>query len=328
MYTLAEVDRLTNSRLVQGVAEDVVNENPLLSMLPMETVEGKNLIYNRESTTGTLAAWKTASFTQMGGSLPESTPSTTEVTTTLAQLVDSARVARFAIAVKGPDQAGGVEGFTHDMKLKALFQSFQDALFYGDNASNSNEFSGLHKLVDNTLDTDLDISESGSALNVSNLMQMMDAVRSPSVLVSNRRIRARMSQAQYLGGTLGTNTAQNISVAFGDVIQRFGTTPWVISDFLTMTETDADPPVETGGSNGSVLALKLDSYVTMGPNSTLYSSGPTIIQSAEGPHIAGPYAVTGESLVEFQYYWFCALIVAARRTIGRLRGITNAAVAA
>ena len=327
-YTLAQVDALTEDLLIQGVAEDVVKENPILGMIPAENVTGKSVISNRESTTGSLAAWKTATFTQIGGVLPESTPSTTQVTTSLAQLVDSAKVARFAIAVKGDVQTGGIEGFTHDEKIKALFETFQDALMYGDNSSNSNEFSGLHKLVDNTLDTDLDITEGTNPLNISNLLQMSDAVRSPSVYVSNRRIRARMAQAQYLGGTLGSATANNLNVNFGQQLDAFGTTPWTISDFITQTETDVDPPVETGGSHSSVFALKLDDYTVMGPESTLYAKGPTLIQSAEGPHVVGPLPVTGESNVEFQYYWFVALIVPSRRTVGRIRGVTDAAVAA
>lgn len=324
-YTLAQVDNLTEDLLVQGVAEDVVKENPLLARIPMMTVSGKSVITNRESTAGSLANWKTATFSQIGGALPESTPSTTQVTTTLAQLVDSAKIPRFAIAVKS--DVNSVEAFTHAEKIKALFESFQDAFFYGDNASNSNEFSGIHKLTDNTLDTDLDISESASALNISTLNQMMDAVRSPTVLVSNRRIRARMAQAQYLGGTVGSATVQNISTVFGAQMESYGNKPWLVSDFLTMTETDADPPVESGSSNASVLAIKLDDYIVMGPNDVLYSKGPTIIQSAEGPHMTEPIAVPGESNVEIQYYWFTALIVPARRTVGRVRGITDAAIA-
>lgn len=325
-YTLAQVDALTEDVLVQGVAEDVVRENPLMQRIPFETVSGKSFITNRESTSGTLASWKTATFTQIGGALPESTPSTTQVTTTLTSLVDSARVARFALAVKS--DVNSLEEFTHAEKLKALFETFQDALWYGDNAANTNEFSGLHKLIDNTLDTDLDISEAASASNVATLLQMMDAVRSPNVLVSNRRIRARYAQAQYLGGTVGSATVQNINTTFGAPILMFGNAEWMTSDFLTMTETDADPPVESGSSNASIMAMKLDGYSVMGPGNVLYAKGPTVIQSSEGPHMVGPLAVPGESNVEYQYYWYVALVVPSRRTVGRVRGITDAAVAA
>lgn len=325
-YTLAQVDNLTTDLFIKGVAVDVVRENPVLSMLPFMTAEGKQVTYNRESTTGSLAAWKTATFTQIGGAVPESTPSTTQVSTTLAQLVDGAKVARFAISVKG--DINPILQFTNSSKIKALFETFQDALFYGDNAANSNEFSGFHKLVDNTLDTDLDISEAASALNIVNLLQVADAVRSPSLYLSNRRIAARMSQAQWLGGTVGSATVQNIVTSFGARIKDFGGTPWIVSDFLTMTETDADPPVESGSSNASVLAIKLDPYATMGDNGMLYTEGPTIIQSPEGPHMLDPIPVPGESNVEIQYYWFVALIIPTRRTVGRLRGITDAAIAA
>jgi hypothetical protein len=322
-YTLAEVNRLTTDRFIQGVAEDRVQENPLMGRLPFENVTGTQVTWNRESTTGTLAPWKTATFSQIGGALSESTPSTTQVSATLAQLTDSAKVARFAIEVKG--DINPIEQFTHDMKVKALFETFQDALFYGDNNVNSNEFDGLHRQVDNTLDTDLDISE-GGALSITNLLQMMDAVRSPTVLVSNRRLHARMSQAQYLAGTVGSATAQNLSVKFGARLDAFGTTEWIVTDYLTMTETTGDPVVETGSTNATIFALKLDDYSVMGPESTLYAQGPTIIQSAMGPHIVGPIAVPGEANVEFQYYWYVALIVPSRRTVGRLQGITDAAV--
>ena len=325
-YTLAQVDNLTTDLFIKGVALDVVRENPILSMLPFMTAQGKQVTYNRQSTTGSQAAWKTATFTQIGGAVPESTPSTGQVSTTLAQLVDSAKVARFAISVKG--DINPILQFNNGLKISALFETFQDALFYGDNAANSNEFSGLHKLVDNTLDTDLDITEAASALNIVNLLQMADAVRSPSLYLSNRRIAARMSQAQWLGGTVGTATVQNISTSFGARIKDFGGTPWLVSDYLTMTETDADPPVESGSSNASVFAIKLDAYPTMGGDGVLYSQGPTIIQSPEGPFILDPMPIPGESSVAIQYYWFVALIVPSRRTVGRLRGITAAAIAA
>jgi hypothetical protein len=323
-YTLAEVNRLSTDRFIQGVAEDVVRVNPILSLLPVENVTGTQVTWNRESTSGTLTG-QTATFSQIGGTLGESTPSTTQVSAVLAQMTDSARIPVFGIEVKG--DINDLETFTHDLKIKALFDTFGTAMLYGDNSVNSNEFDGLHSWVDNTLDTDLDISESSSPLNISNLDQMMSAVRQVTHILSNRNIHNRMSQAQYLGGSVGSATAQNLNVRFGERLRMYGNSAWIVTDFITQTETDADPPVETGGSDTSVIALNLGGYSVMGSNNTLYAQGPTIIQSARGPHMTEPIRVPGEANIEFQYYWFVGLITPARRTIGRVRGATNAAIA-
>jgi len=323
-YTLAEVDRLTTDRFIQGVAEDVVNQNPILALLPVEDVAGTQVTWNRESTSGTLTG-QTATFSQIGGAVGESTPSTTQVTATLAQLTDAAKIPVFAIEAKG--DINDVETFTHDLKMKALFDTFGTAMWYGDNSSNSNEFDGLHSWVDNTLDTNLDISEGTAALNISNLDQMMSAVRNVTHLVSNRNIHNRMSQAQYLGGTVGSATAQNLNVRFGERLRLYGNSAWVVTDYITQTETDADPPVETGAAHTSVIALNLGGYSVMGSNNVLYAQGPTIIQTANGPYMTEPFRVPGESNIEVHYYWFVGLITPSRRTIGRVRGVTNAAVA-
>jgi len=322
-YTLAQVDNLTTNRFIAGVAEDRFQRHPLASVFPVVNVTGTNVTWNRESTTGSISAWQTATFTQMGGAVGESTPSTTQVTAILAYLVDGARVPLQAIDTKS--DITPIERFTHAEKWKAFFDTFATAMFYGDNSVNSNEFDGIHSWVDNTLNTDLDQTESASAMNMTNLLSVKNAVKTPSVYVSNGNIRNRMSQAQYFA----TTTASNLNVIFGQEMEAFGGIPWLIEDYLTMTETDADPPVETGSSNTSVLLLALDDadLMVQGDDDVLYSQGPTIIQSANGPHMRGPLPIPGETSVEFQYLWWVGLITPARRTLGRLRGITDAAIA-
>lgn len=325
-YTLAQVNNLTTDLFIQGVAQDRMQRNPILAELRFETVSGTQVTWNRQSTTGSLSPWATATFTQIGGALSESTPSTTQVSATLAQLVDSSRVARFAIEAKS--DINDILQYTISEKVNALFDTFQTHLFYGNNNTNSNQFDGLHRWVDNTLDTNLEISEAASALNLANLNLMIQANRGPTHLVMNGNIWARMSQATYLGGTVGSATAQNIQAQYGGLVQAYGGAKVVVSDYLTMTETDADPPVATGSSNASILALNLGGWVSMSPTDVLYAQGPTVIQSAMGPHIVEPFPVGGESTVEIQFYWFVGVITPTRRTIGRVRGITDAAIAA
>ncbi|MBI4297011.1 MAG: phage major capsid protein, partial [Chloroflexi bacterium] len=78
--TLAEAAKLSNDTLLLGVIETIIYESPVLQALPFIEVLGNGLTYNREN------AAPTAAFYNVGDTWAESTPTFTQVTTSLTIL--------------------------------------------------------------------------------------------------------------------------------------------------------------------------------------------------------------------------------------------------
>src|SRR5438045_3852707 len=53
--TLVDAARLTTDQLVAGVIETVIEDSPVLQVLPFETIEGNSLKYNMEVSPGSAA---------------------------------------------------------------------------------------------------------------------------------------------------------------------------------------------------------------------------------------------------------------------------------
>jgi hypothetical protein len=75
--TLAEASKLSQDMLLKGVIETIIQESPVLQVLPFIEVVGNGLTYNRENTL------PSASFYDVGDTWAESTPTFTQVTATL-----------------------------------------------------------------------------------------------------------------------------------------------------------------------------------------------------------------------------------------------------
>ncbi|MBM3946892.1 MAG: hypothetical protein FJ315_05775 [SAR202 cluster bacterium] len=72
--TLAEAAKLYNDVLLNGVIETIVQESPVLKLLPFIEVVGNGLTYNQEN------AAPSAGFFDVGDTWTESTPTFTQVT--------------------------------------------------------------------------------------------------------------------------------------------------------------------------------------------------------------------------------------------------------
>ena len=84
--TLTEGAKLSNDVLVTGVIETLVKVSPILQALPFIDLVGNALTYNREATQ------PAADFYSVGETWAESTPTFTQVTTSLAILGGDADV--------------------------------------------------------------------------------------------------------------------------------------------------------------------------------------------------------------------------------------------
>ncbi len=75
--TLNEAAKLSNDMLLQGVAETIIKDSPILQQLPFIEIVGNGLTYNREKTLPTI------DFYDVGDIWAESTPTFEQITTTL-----------------------------------------------------------------------------------------------------------------------------------------------------------------------------------------------------------------------------------------------------
>ena len=84
--TLAEAAKLSNDLLLAGVIESIIKDSPVLQQLPFVEIVGNGLTYNRENVA------PTAAFYAVGDAWTESTPTFTQITTSLTILGGDADV--------------------------------------------------------------------------------------------------------------------------------------------------------------------------------------------------------------------------------------------
>ena len=77
---LAEAAKLSNDMVQRGVIETILEESPILTMLPFETIEGNSFKYNQETTLGA------AQFYAVNSTWSEAASTFTQQTANLAIL--------------------------------------------------------------------------------------------------------------------------------------------------------------------------------------------------------------------------------------------------
>ena len=249
----SEAVKLDVPFLVPGVIKHIFNRWPYTSEFEtFDAPEGDNVTWNRQLAIGA----GTAVDPNEDLSGVESASTFTETTRQLRILAREVRVDRFIQQTqsKATDQMRQQLGDAS----QALMETWMDKTIYGDNAVNSKEFSGWHKLTD---DTNQGISEAGSALNLTNMEILLWVnLRKRDLryhLLMNSQILARFNA--YIRKEAGT-FVQFTPANFGAPLQQYAGFPIGITDFITMTETNADPPTKTGSNTASIKLLGFGSH--------------------------------------------------------------------
>jgi hypothetical protein len=138
--TLTESAKLSNNALQRGVIEAITTDQPLISRLRFENIEGNAFAYNRE---GTGAG---AAFRAVNAGYTESTSTFTNKVVQLAILGGDAAVDRFIAQTRG--NINDQRAAQTVAKAKATARAFQDAFINGDYTGTSGvEFDGLNVLL-------------------------------------------------------------------------------------------------------------------------------------------------------------------------------------
>jgi len=303
--TLAEAAKLSNDILLQGVIETTIKDSPILQMIPFIEIVGNGLTYNREN------ALPTVSFYQVGDTWAESTPTFTQLTSTLKILGGDADVDNYLRATRSNIQ--DLEAVVIELKAKALRHQFEETFIYGDATTNPEEFDGLVELIDTdaTSDRVIAMGATGATLTLTRIDQLIDAIKGgkPDLLLMSRRSRRKLNELARAAGS-------NLEVGkglLGEFVQFYNGTPIGISDWVLDTHT---------------LASSLETAYTGGPCSTIYA-----LQFGEGAlcGLSSPGLVQVESVGQLEtkdatrnrIKWYCSTALFSALKAAALIGVKD-----
>ena len=290
--TLTEGAKLSNDVVLQGVIETVVKDSPLLQRLPFVAVSGNAITYNREN------AMATAAWFDVGDTWSESTPTFTQITTSLKILGGDADVDRYIATTRNNVQ--DIEAAVLELKAKAVRYEFEQTFISGDTGVNAKQFDGLAKAV--TAGQTITAGTNGAQLTLALLDQLIDTVRPglPDLLLMSRRTRRQLTQLVRASGALVEMQRDE----FGGFQEYYAGIPIGVSDFQSDTETQG-----SANNASSIYAVQLGEGRVAG----LHGGG--------GLQVERVGTLETKDATRWRVKWYCALAVFADLALARLRGI-------
>ena len=289
--TLVDAARLTTDMLVRGVIETVIEDSPVLQVLPFEAIHGNSLKYNMEVSPGT------ASFYAVNATWTEGTATFATRTTNLAILGGDVDVDNFLSRTMSDqnDQRATLIA----MKAKAVRRAFETAFVTGDAAVDANSFDGIRKLIPSS--QVMDAGANGAALTLSMLDQLVDMVRGgkPDLLLTSRRSRRKL-KALLQASAHYVETGDQ----FGRRVMLYDGIPVVHSDFVPDDET-----LGSGSSLSSIYALSFGFGDALGG---LQNNDLEVVDVGQ---------LESKDAVRTRIRWYCGLALFRDNACARLRGI-------
>jgi hypothetical protein len=219
--TLAEAAKLSNDIVLQGVIETVIQDSPILQVLPFVEITGNGLTYNRENTT------PTAAFFDVGDTWTENTPTFTQITATLKIVGGDADVDNFLLATRSNVQ--DLQSAVIRLKAKAVQTKFEDTFVNGDTAVDAKSFDGIDKLTTGGQAASMGVN--GGTLTLTKLDELIDLIKGgpPALLLMSKRSRRTLNNiARSSGGFLETDRNE-----FGLMVQYYDGIPIGVSDYIS-----------------------------------------------------------------------------------------------
>jgi hypothetical protein len=223
--TLAEAAKLSNDVVLQGVIETVIQDSPVLQVLPFVEITGNGLTYNREN------AAPTAAFFDVGDTWTENTPTFTQITATLKIIGGDADIDNFLLTTRSNVQ--DLQSAVISLKARAVQQKFEDTFVNGDTAVDAKSFDGIDKLT--TGGQQATMGTNGATLSLAKLDELIDLVKGgrPDLLLMSKRTRRGLNAlARASGGFLETDRNE-----FGQMVQWYDGIPIGVSDFISDAKT-------------------------------------------------------------------------------------------
>ena len=268
---------------------------------------GNALTYNREN------AMATAAFFDVGDTWSESTPTFTQVSTSLKILGGDADIDQYIATTRSNVQ--DIEAAVLELKAKAVAHEFEDEFVYGDTAVDSKGFDGVHKLCPAGQQIHQGSGTTPAALSLKKLDETIDLVKpgKPDFLVMTRRTRRGISAyARALTSPVHYETAD-----FGQRLMLYDGVPVIDSDFLVDTEAIAAGAfsAKTGGASTSIFAVKV-------------GEGQLVGLSNGGIQVENVGALETKDARRWRCKWYVAMALFSTLAIARIDGISSADVVA
>lgn len=246
--TLAEAAKLITNDIVAGVAQDIIDINPLFDVLPFVGYTGQGLVVNRENALGNAGVYAVdATITHKAAA------TFTQATYTATKLIGDAEMDGL---VQAQSASAGVDQIAVEIssKAKSIGRLFQTGMATGDGSSPN--MNSVHSMVDASQYT---TASAGQAISFALLDELLDLVKAKDgmvdwIMMPARTIRAYKVLLRALGGTPGDWV---VTLPGGRQVISYEGVPIFKNEFLSVVET-ANGAALTGGALTSVYAGVFD----------------------------------------------------------------------
>jgi len=225
---LAESAKLSNDMVQRGVIETILEESPMLRVMPFLEVEGNSFKYTQENTLGG------ASFYPVNGVWSEAAATFTQKTANLAILGGDADVDNFVQRARS--NVNDQRAIQTMLKAKDVARKWEQTVITGDASADANAFDGLKVLFPSTGSSGqvMTPAAAGGSLTLALLDQLLDLVKGgkPDVLLMSKRTRRKL-KSLLTSSTHYVETGDNL----GRQILFYDGIPVLASDFIADTET-------------------------------------------------------------------------------------------
>jgi hypothetical protein len=262
--SLAEAQKLVQSELLAGIVQETFEEGQLLQRLPVTVINSKSLLYNREGTLPSAAAYD----------IHEQIPWTADTNFTQKEIslkIFARQDVLDNFMLKTYRNPNDYRTLILSTLRKGVMRTIEDKLIYGNVDTDSAEFDGVGHL----LPADIAGSESWAAANpqaydmggasapvtMRLLRELVDKVRpKPDILLMTRGMRNTLSATAFEKGLVLANANPQIGIGggpdwFGKRIDYFDGTPITISDYQGGSYGDLSLVV--GGDTGGMEFFKV-----------------------------------------------------------------------
>jgi hypothetical protein len=308
IMTLTEAKKYVQDELIQGVIEDIIDVNPIFSVLPFTGYDGHGIIGNREKTLADVDVYN-VNATITARNVSEVDP----VTFTAIKIIGDADLDKL---IQIQSKSGGVDLMANEIasKAKSIARRFQSGMIL-DNGTAPN-MNSMHSMIDAT---QVFGHATGEALSFQLLDELLDKVTSKDskvdfIMMSPRTFRSYKTLLRALGGTPAEWVVElpdgRTTIGYEDI-------PIFKNSFIPTTET-AQAAAVTGGSLTSVWAGNWD-------DGTL-KTGLTAIHPSAAPagiqvEVIGTNTDKDSETFRVKQYTNMALM--NRRALARLTSINN-----
>lgn len=246
--TLAEAGKLTTDMIVQGVIADIIDVNPMFSVLPFAGYSGQAIVCNRENALGDAGL-----FAVDAAITAKAAATFTQYTFTSTKLIGDVEMDGL---VQAQNASAGVDQLAIEIgsKAKSIARLFQTGMATGDGISPN--MNSLHSMVASGQYT---TASAGQALSFALIDEMLDLVLSKDgetdwIMMPARTMRSYKVLLRALGGVPGDWV---INLPDGRTTIGYESIPVFKNTFLSVVET-ANGAALSGGALTSVWAGNWD----------------------------------------------------------------------